>query len=194
MCAPLTMKGFLCMRCRLVTSRWRNGSSNMTQMRALATIMVQLLCIRHHIGGRPLWLNCSSKRGADLDSRDNDSWTPFHLAALRGHLETVKLPIECGADRNIRDDENKTAYLWIWPPTMTDSIANFLSRSTLLWFWKKRSIQLRHRSAHKASIQTLRSHHNPVEEMRNLTTMRSLRKYTNAGLCLPWRRGLGNLR
>ena len=120
------------MRCRLVTSRWRNGSSNMTQMRALATIMVQLLCIRHHIGGRPLWLNCSSKRGADLDSRDNDSWTPFHLAALRGHLETVKLLIECGADRNIRDDENKTAYLWIWPPTMTDSIANFLYRSTMV--------------------------------------------------------------
>jgi|ETN07SMinimDraft_1059922.scaffolds.fasta_scaffold27627_4 ankyrin repeat protein len=47
-------------------------------------------------------------RGADVNAKDKDGFTPLHLAANKGHKEIVKLLIAEGADVNAKDDGGRT--------------------------------------------------------------------------------------
>jgi ankyrin repeat protein len=50
------------------------------------------------------------RRGADIDLVEHThGWTALIWSAKRGHLETVRVLLEHGADRNSADDEGKTA-------------------------------------------------------------------------------------
>ena len=44
------------------------------------------------------------EQGADRDKAADDGYTPLHLAASYGHLETAKLLMVYGADLNARND------------------------------------------------------------------------------------------
>ena len=66
-----------------------------------------------------------------MGCRDNGGWTPLHPAALNGHLNTVRLLLECGADRNIRDDSNKSP-LDLASDNHNLEVANLLSQSAVL--------------------------------------------------------------
>ncbi|KAI0080300.1 ankyrin [Panus rudis PR-1116 ss-1] len=46
---------------------------------------------------------------ADVNKRDEYGYTPLHLACDRGHLSVVKLLLEHGADRSIKDPDDLTA-------------------------------------------------------------------------------------
>ena len=37
-----------------------------------------------------------------IDSEDDESNTPLHMACLRGHVDTAKVLLEAGADPNVR--------------------------------------------------------------------------------------------
>ena len=54
----------------------------------------------------------------------------MHLAALKGHLDIARLLLKCGADRNIRDGQNRTPFD-LASDNMRLEVANFLSRSAL---------------------------------------------------------------
>ena len=47
-------------------------------------------------------------RGADVNTRRDDHWTPLHLASLWGKLDIVQLLIRYGAEVNAVDDFGKT--------------------------------------------------------------------------------------
>lgn len=47
--------------------------------------------------------------GADINSKNNRSWTPLHYASYYGNLEAIRILIEAGADRNIKNTDDKTA-------------------------------------------------------------------------------------
>jgi cytohesin len=42
------------------------------------------------------------EHGAEKEAKDEDDWTPLHLAANNGHLETVKFLVEIGANKDAR--------------------------------------------------------------------------------------------
>jgi len=44
------------------------------------------------------------KKGADVNVKDEDGWTPLHLACYNGRFDVAKLLIENGADVNIKED------------------------------------------------------------------------------------------
>ena len=46
--------------------------------------------------------------GTDINSKDNEGWTPLHEAASEGHEKIVELLIAKGADLNAKDDEGDT--------------------------------------------------------------------------------------
>ncbi len=39
-----------------------------------------------------------------MEAKDSDGWTPLHSAALRGHVEIVRLLCDRGADVEARDN------------------------------------------------------------------------------------------
>ena len=43
--------------------------------------------------------------GADVDIRDNDGFTPLHLAAARGDVSSVKMLLDAGADHDAKTEE-----------------------------------------------------------------------------------------
>ncbi len=42
------------------------------------------------------------KNHTDKEAKDNTDWTPLHLAAHDGHLETIKFLVESGANKDAR--------------------------------------------------------------------------------------------
>ena len=54
--------------------------------------------------------------GAEVNAKDEDGWTPLHLAAEEGHKEIAELLIDKGADVNVGEEEAYTpldhATLW----------------------------------------------------------------------------------
>jgi hypothetical protein len=65
------------------------------------------------------------ENGADVNTKDNDGWTPLMHAAEKGHKEVVELLIEKGADVNTKDNDG-------WTPLMYASKNNDLEIIRLL--------------------------------------------------------------
>jgi cytohesin len=49
--------------------------------------------------------------GADVNAKDNDGWTPLHIAASKNHREIVELLIAKGADVNAAG-ESSSVFIW----------------------------------------------------------------------------------
>lgn len=48
-------------------------------------------------------------RGAMVNVADNRGWTPLHVAAAGGNMEAVRILLEAGADRTIKNKRGETA-------------------------------------------------------------------------------------
>jgi cytohesin len=48
------------------------------------------------------------KAGADKEAKNKDQETPLHVAARRGHADTVNALLKAGANVNAVDDNGKT--------------------------------------------------------------------------------------
>jgi ankyrin repeat protein len=51
------------------------------------------------------------EKGADVNAKDNDGWTPLQFAAKRGSLEIVRLLLENGADAKAKSNDGGTALM-----------------------------------------------------------------------------------
>ena len=51
-------------------------------------------------------------KGADVDAKDEDGWTPLHWAVVNGHEETVELLLANGSDVNAKDNDGETPLDW----------------------------------------------------------------------------------
>lgn len=51
-------------------------------------------------------------RGAQIERRDKDNFTPLLLAACYGHSNTIKMLLKSGADLSATDKHGKTAIFW----------------------------------------------------------------------------------
>jgi hypothetical protein len=51
-------------------------------------------------------------KGAQLEAKDSDGWTPLHYAAWNGHVEFVRLICDHGADVEARDNDGWTPIHW----------------------------------------------------------------------------------
>ncbi len=49
------------------------------------------------------------QRPEDINSTTNTGMTPLMMAATEGHAEAVRLLLQFGADRTLKDDEGLTA-------------------------------------------------------------------------------------
>jgi ankyrin repeat protein len=52
------------------------------------------------------------EKGADVNAKRNDGWTPLHWASCENHIEIAELLIEKGADVDAKDNENWTPLHW----------------------------------------------------------------------------------
>lgn len=52
------------------------------------------------------------KRGADIETKDRDDYTPLLLAASEGNAEAVNVLIQSGANLFCMDKEDRTALYW----------------------------------------------------------------------------------
>jgi cytohesin len=48
------------------------------------------------------------EKGADVNAKKNDGWTPLHDASWEGHDSVVSILLEKGADPTITDENGKT--------------------------------------------------------------------------------------
>ena len=46
-------------------------------------------------------------RGAKVNKRKNDGWTPLHLAAYNNRLKLAQLLIDNGADKNVKTNRGR---------------------------------------------------------------------------------------
>ena len=58
------------------------------------------------------YLMFSPFRGAKIEKRDKDNFTPLLLAACYGHADTIKRLIKRGADLKAVDKDDKNAIYW----------------------------------------------------------------------------------
>ncbi|MCX6992386.1 MAG: ankyrin repeat domain-containing protein [Kiritimatiellaeota bacterium] len=49
------------------------------------------------------------QRGADINAKDKDGYTPLMAAAINGNLDVVKVLVDKGADVNARAEDGNTA-------------------------------------------------------------------------------------
>jgi hypothetical protein len=47
-------------------------------------------------------------QGADVHAKDNDGWTPLHIACMNGHAEVVKALLEKGAEMHAKSNSGYT--------------------------------------------------------------------------------------
>ncbi|OKP06952.1 Ankyrin repeat domain-containing protein 50 [Penicillium subrubescens] len=52
------------------------------------------------------------EKGAELESKDDDGWTPLACAAMNGHEAVVSLLLEKGAELESKDDDGWTPLAW----------------------------------------------------------------------------------
>jgi len=55
-------------------------------------------------------------RGSEVNAKDNNGYTPLHIAALNGCYDIIKILIESGADKNAKDNDGNTPYdraVWV---------------------------------------------------------------------------------
>ena len=61
-------------------------------------------------GGHLETVQCLLLRGADIDTQDNDKWTPLHRASRWwGHTEVIKTLLHHGAKQEIKNKNGDTA-------------------------------------------------------------------------------------
>ncbi len=52
-------------------------------------------------------------RGADVNAKDKDGWTPLHKAIIANQKDIAKMLIEKGPDLDIKDNKGRTLHWWI---------------------------------------------------------------------------------
>lgn len=62
------------------------------------------------IGGDNAWIKMLIGRGADINVKDRNNWTPLMYAAKEGFTETCALLLEKGADISIESNIGWTAF------------------------------------------------------------------------------------
>jgi len=65
------------------------------------------------------------EKGADIEAKDNDGWTPLHWAAANGHTAVAKFLFEKGADVQAKDNDGLTPLHWAAAHGKT-AVANLL--------------------------------------------------------------------
>jgi len=51
-------------------------------------------------------------KGATVNAKGRNDWTPLHSAARRGHSDTVEMLLFKGADFNAKDRQGRTPLWW----------------------------------------------------------------------------------
>lgn len=60
---------------------------------------MSLLHVACSYGHLPIVLLLLSQKGALINQRDSEGWTPLHCACAEGHVDIVKALIRCGTQR-----------------------------------------------------------------------------------------------
>jgi ankyrin repeat protein len=74
-------------------------------------IILTFYYLTYKHGGRDLTrylIEVGIDRKVELDVRDNEGKTPFHLAVASGNINIVRLLIENGVELNVKDKKGKT--------------------------------------------------------------------------------------
>ena len=65
-------------------------------------------------------------RGAAIDARDIDGWTPLHRASLRGHVQVVRVLLDDGASVVAANIRNADAFYFCMGESFCVEIATIL--------------------------------------------------------------------
>ena len=67
------------------------------------------------VNGNVETAKCLIEKGAEVNAKDNDGWTPLIMAARSGHIETAKFFVDNGAEVNAKDNDGWTSLIWaVW--------------------------------------------------------------------------------